>query len=148
MITKFLKNYAHFGRGQSICNTSLQNLTTFGYCVKIILSAYNIILHIYLYNRGCTNPGCQVAKATKFCMVAPNTCGSSVWNLLHVTQLASRILRWLLEFWKFCAPVSLFISQSVQYPQLQEERGNAVQLPLKENVPIILSYFQNCWDSV
>jgi hypothetical protein len=53
--------------------------------------------------QGCTNPGRRVARATKFCMVATNICGSSVWNLLHFTLLASRILRWLLNFWKICA---------------------------------------------
>jgi hypothetical protein len=34
--------------------------------------------------KGCTNPGYQVATATKFCMQAPHISGSSVWNLLHV----------------------------------------------------------------
>ena len=29
-----------------------------------------------------------------------NMCESSAWNLLHVTLLARRILRWLLDFWK------------------------------------------------
>jgi hypothetical protein len=42
--------------------------------------------------------GHQVAEATKFCTVAPNICGSSARNLLHVTLLTPRILRWLLEF--------------------------------------------------
>ena len=27
-------------------------------------------------------------------------CGSSVWNLLHVTLLVSKIFRWLLDFWE------------------------------------------------
>jgi len=36
----------------------------------------------------------------KIFMVAPNICGSLVWNLLFVTVLAPRILRWLLDFWK------------------------------------------------
>lgn len=31
---------------------------------------------------------------------APNFCRSSVWNVLHVTFLAHRTLRWLLDFWK------------------------------------------------
>ena len=35
----------------------------------------------------CTNPGCQVAKATEFCMVAPNICGASVRTLIHITLL-------------------------------------------------------------
>jgi hypothetical protein len=34
----------------------------------------------------------QVAQATKFCTVTTNICGSSLWNLLHVTLLVPRIL--------------------------------------------------------
>jgi hypothetical protein len=48
----------------------------------------------------CANPGLQVARATKFCAVTPNICGPSVWNLLHVTLLATRILKWLVDFWE------------------------------------------------
>jgi hypothetical protein len=32
--------------------------------------------------QGCTNPGHQVVMVAKFCSVAPNICGSSIWNLL------------------------------------------------------------------
>jgi hypothetical protein len=35
----------------------------------------------------CTNTGRQVARATKFCVTAPNICVSSIWNLLCVTLL-------------------------------------------------------------
>jgi hypothetical protein len=52
--------------------------------------------------QGYTNPGRQVAVATNICAVAPDICGSSVWNLLHVTHLAPRILRRLLDFWNIC----------------------------------------------
>ena len=48
--------------------------------------------------QGCAIHKRQVARANKLCMVAPNICGSSVCNLLHVTVLARRILRWLLDF--------------------------------------------------
>jgi hypothetical protein len=44
-------------------------------------------------NKGCTNPGGRIVLATEFCNVAPNVCGSSVWNLFHVTRMLSRILR-------------------------------------------------------
>jgi hypothetical protein len=47
--------------------------------------------------QGCTNRGRQVARDTKFCRVWPNICGSSVWNMLHITLLAPIILRWLLD---------------------------------------------------
>jgi len=43
--------------------------------------------------------------ATKYCTMAPNICGSSVWTILHVALLALRILRWLLDFWEVCAPL-------------------------------------------
>jgi hypothetical protein len=48
----------------------------------------------------------QVARVTKFCAVAPPTSGCSVWNVLHITLLAPKILRWLLDFfWKNCCPL-------------------------------------------
>ena len=34
-----------------------------------------------------------------FCAVTPNICGSSVWNLLHISLPGFGIYRWLLEFW-------------------------------------------------
>ena len=51
-------------------------------------------------SEGFLNPGPQVAWVTKYCMVAPYICGSSVWNLLYVTLLMHRILRWLPFFRK------------------------------------------------
>jgi len=45
----------------------------------------------------------SVAVASKFCLVAPDICGSSVWNLLCVALVVPRILRWLLDFWKVFA---------------------------------------------
>jgi hypothetical protein len=52
--------------------------------------------------QGRKNAAHQVAWVSKFCMVAPNVCGSSVWVLLRVTFLAFCIRRWLLDFWKIC----------------------------------------------
>jgi hypothetical protein len=40
----------------------------------------------------------------KFYTLAPKVYGSSVWELLHFILVASRILRWLLDFKKICAP--------------------------------------------
>jgi len=62
-----------------------------------------VVLH--LKRRGCTHPTSQIAQVTKFCMVAHNICGTSVWNLFHVTLLAPRILKWILNFWKICGPL-------------------------------------------
>jgi hypothetical protein len=35
----------------------------------------------------------------------PSYFGSSVWNLLNVTLVMPRILRWFLDFWKVYAPL-------------------------------------------
>ena len=40
----------------------------------------------------------SIAWASILCTVARNVRGSSAWNLLHVTLLAPRIFRWLLDF--------------------------------------------------
>ena len=44
-------------------------------------------------------------QSEKFYTVMPDFCGSSVWYLSHVTSLRSRILWWLLDFCKICAPL-------------------------------------------
>jgi hypothetical protein len=85
-------------------------------------SVDQLLLHEYLsinaadgYNQGRTNPRRQVARSPKFCTAAPNMGGFSVWNLVHVTFLAPRILRRLLEFWKSVGPWLLFDRQN-DYP--------------------------------
>jgi hypothetical protein len=55
--------------------------------------------------QGCTNPGRLAAVATKLCTVAPNVCGSSVWELFHVSCLVPRILKWLLDVCIIYAPL-------------------------------------------
>jgi len=64
----------------------------------------NIPLH-----KGHTSPGHQVACTTQLCMLVPNICGSSVWNLHHVTLLAPLFLRWHLDFRKICEPFHYYI---------------------------------------
>jgi hypothetical protein len=73
--------------GVKIQNTTVLSFLTwfFSWVLRCVLS------------HGSTNPRCQPVRATKFCMVVPNICGSSIWNLLHVTLQASQILMWLLE---------------------------------------------------
>ena len=56
--------------------------------------------------QGCTNPRHQVTKVIKLCTMEVTICASSQWNLLHVTLLVPRILRWLLDFWKICIPLA------------------------------------------
>jgi hypothetical protein len=59
--------------------------------------------HGLIYNNlqwGCINPKYQVTMVT-----VAHICGTSEWNLLHDTMLASRIQRCLLDFWKICGPL-------------------------------------------
>jgi len=51
---------------------------------------------------GTRSPECQGVQTTKLGLVAPNICWFSVLNFCHATQLACRILRWLLTLWKIC----------------------------------------------
>lgn len=54
----------------------------------------------HYHDQGYTNPGCQVAQATKFFFaVAPIVCGSSMW----IPLLVPRILSLLVYFRKICA---------------------------------------------
>ena len=54
--------------------------------------------------QGYSNPGRQIAVATKLFKVAPNICGSSVREFLRVTVLTPKNSRWLLNFYKICVP--------------------------------------------
>jgi len=55
---------------------------------------------------GAHKSRARAARATKFFIMAPNICGPSVWNLIHVTLLTPRIIRWQLDFSKICVPLS------------------------------------------
>ena len=62
-----------------------------------------LISYFGISNGGFRNHGGQAAAAaTTFFKVAPNICGSSIWNLIYVTLLVTRNMRWLLDFWKIC----------------------------------------------
>jgi hypothetical protein len=54
--------------------------------------------------QNCEAEGVRVpgARSPELCTVALSICRSSIWNLFHVTLLAHRILRWLLDFLKTC----------------------------------------------
>jgi hypothetical protein len=56
--------------------------------------------------QGCANTRLQITKASKFYAEAPNSCGSSVRNSIHVILLALRILTWFLHVWQFVGPCS------------------------------------------
>jgi len=58
-----------------------------------------------------------VNTATRFCMEVSNISGSPAWNLLHITLVAPRISRWLLEFGKICASLAddIYINFNLNY---------------------------------
>jgi hypothetical protein len=69
----------------------------------------------WMTNKGllqrCTNLGGLVTRETEFCTVVCNIYGSLVWNLLHVTLLAPRILKWHQQFWKTVCPWLTLLSK-------------------------------------
>jgi hypothetical protein len=86
------------------------------FILKTSLTRQNCKHTIHHLNQCCTNIVCQVTQATKICVVAPNVCGSSVWNLLYFTLLAPRILRWLPVFFgQFLNPCSKHFSHQYEW---------------------------------
>lgn len=57
------------------------------------------------------NAGVHKFHATTHCTVSPNIYGHSVYSLLHVTLLGLRILRWLIDYYKICAPLHQWITR-------------------------------------
>jgi len=55
-------------------------------------------------SQRCADPGCQDVLAIELGKRAPKIRGSTSRNLLHVTLLSPRILRWLLDLEKFVHP--------------------------------------------
>jgi len=55
--------------------------------------------------RGAQITGVKLTAILKFHTIASDICGSAVWNVLHFLHQTPRILRWLLDFWKTCAPL-------------------------------------------
>ena len=86
-----------------------QQSTAFNAVYYILHSMEQIYLwcnnydHTNAWKLGCTIHTCQITVVTKFCMVVPYNCGSSVWCSLHVTVLQPRIWRLSLRFQKICA---------------------------------------------
>jgi hypothetical protein len=66
--------------------------------------SYSTLLKYVQYQSS----GRQVTRMNALFMMEPNICEFSVWNLLCVTTfVVPRILRWLEDFWKICAPLSI-----------------------------------------
>jgi hypothetical protein len=92
---ELFEDYSHSLPLQHLQYSSYPNLTALieygkekvGFGTQLCLKPWS---HL---GRVTTHPGHQVAMTTKFVTVAPNVCGSSVWQLLHVTTL---------DFWSGC----------------------------------------------
>jgi hypothetical protein len=78
-----------------------------GGCVLLIITCTYPLDKLQSIMQGWTSPGSQITVTTKFWIMAPNFCGFSVWNLLHFTLPAPKILRWLPEFQKIPHPLVL-----------------------------------------
>jgi hypothetical protein len=68
--------------------------------------------------------------------VAPTVCVSSAWNLLDVTLLGPRIVKWLVHFWKICGPLVYTILSNryrlilikIQYDWIQKTKLQFVRV--------------------
>jgi len=67
-----------------------------------ILCSVAVPMKTQALQQWLTDPGRQCRLPATFCTAAPSICGHSLWNLLHVSLWALRILMWLLDFWKKC----------------------------------------------
>lgn len=57
----------------------------------------------------CTNPRRRIIKSTQFWTLVPQRLWFLNMELAHVIILVPRILRWLLDFWKICAYILLYL---------------------------------------
>ena len=57
----------------------------------------------------CTTPRRRVTPSTQFWTLVPQRLWVLNIELAHVTLLASRILRWLLDFWKIYAYIIIYL---------------------------------------
>ena len=99
--------------------------------------------------QGFTNSRCQLTWVTRFCMVAPNICGSRAWSLCLVTLMTPGILRWLLHYWNICGPLHSFHwhVQNATIPCCSQELFPFLSVmyfflpPFSANYSSILSHF-------
>lgn len=72
------------------------------------------VLQVCMFQE-CTNSRHQVAMVTRFYKVAPNDSPSSVLDLLHVTILMPRIVRWLLDYLEICTHLMYVMSVVIKH---------------------------------
>jgi hypothetical protein len=85
-----------------LCGIQMQAEALNNEIKKQVTSSWSLFIQIQkcFHYFLCTCSGVHNTQVTKFCMMAPNICGCSVWNLLHVTPVVPRILRQVPDFWK------------------------------------------------
>jgi len=66
---------------------------------------------------------------------------SAIWNLVNVTLLMPRILRWLLDFWKICRPLVLKMLLIIQH--IQQSGTTSVPAVTDYWKSAVLCYFHN-----
>jgi hypothetical protein len=71
-------------------------------------SVWSVLLITIILHQLCTNPGCQVTMAYKFCMVMPNIVGPQCGTCFMLPFWQLEYLRWVLDFWQIL--LLLFLS--------------------------------------
>jgi hypothetical protein len=72
------------------------------------------------------NSGRQIARATGFCTMMPDSCWALECNSIHVTFLRPIILGWPLDFWKVCALLHYPVTPLPALRTLQTEGSHIV----------------------
>jgi hypothetical protein len=97
-------------------------------CVRLCDENLFIVTHTdfykcnHAYARGSQIP---VARATWFCTVAPNVCGSSVWTLMHVTLRALSNVRYIFVLLSYAVDEMYCVQIKVKFilEQVTKVRG-------------------------
>lgn len=66
--------------------------------------------------QDCRNFAPASPECLQFVIVVP-----LVWDLFHVIQLAPRILRWFLDVWNICGPLSQYNRHTVSFLKFHSE---------------------------
>jgi hypothetical protein len=77
-----------------------------------------MVERLFNISGSCSEAGIHEPRTTKFCILVPYVCGSTPWNVVYVTLLEPRIVRWSLDFLKNFAPLfgSSYFQISTQRP--------------------------------
>ena len=82
--------------------------------------------------RNYVNAGVHRSRASKPENIVPYISGPSERNLFHVTLLAHRILRWLLDFWKICWRLCKHITEKVNVNGVSVKRDAELEVEISD----------------